>query len=34
MVLEIIILTEVSQRKASTILYHLNVESKKITQMD
>ena len=27
--LEIIILTEVSQRKANTRLYHLNVESKK-----
>ena len=28
------ILTGVSQRKANIILYHLNMESEKITQMD
>jgi len=32
--LEIIILSEVSQRKKNIIWYHLNVESKKMIQMN
>ena len=32
--LEVIILSEVSQRKTNIIWYHLHVESKKMTQMN